>query len=99
MTKKQKFGLKRFLSLAMSAVTALSVLQVGGRVVSYAQDNSQEEEVSADNLNIVSNANAYKNYIKRFSDAAKPMEEITVDMTKFSASNGAECELVDFEGE
>lgn len=99
MTKKHKFGLKRFLSLAMSAVTALSLMQVSGGAVSYAQDNAEEEEVTVDNLNIVSNTNAYKNYIKRFSDAAKPMEEITVDMTKFSASNGAECELVDFEGE
>lgn len=102
MTKKQKFGLKKFFTLAMSAVMATTVLQVGGTAVSFADepaDNNAQEDISLDNLNIVSNENAYKNYIKRFTDAAKPMEEVGVDITKFSASDGAECELVDFEGE
>lgn len=68
MTKKQKLGLKRMLSLAVSAVTALTMLQTGGGVVSYAENSGEDEEVTVDNLNIVSNTNAYKNYIKRYSD-------------------------------
>lgn len=102
MTKKQKFGLgfKRVLSFAMSAAVAASVFCGGGGTISYAESSADEnEEINADNFNIVSNENAYRNVIKQYADAPKPMEEISIDVSKYSAADGAKCALTDWEGE
>lgn len=102
MTKKQKFGLgfKRVLSFAMSAAVAASVFCGGGGTISYAESSADEnEEINVDNFNIVSNENAYRNVIKQYADAPKPMEEISIDVSKFSAVDGAKCALTDWEGE
>lgn len=102
MTKKQKFelGFKRVLSFAMSAAVAASVFCTGGGTFSYAESSADEdEEINVDNFNIVSNENAYRNVIKQYADTPKPMEEISIDVSKFSASDGAKCELTDWEGE
>lgn len=102
MTKKQKFelGFKRVLSFAMSAAVAASVFCTGGGTFSYAESSAgEDEEINVDNFNIVSNENAYRNVIKKYADTPKPMEEISIDVSKFSASDGAKCELTDWEGE
>lgn len=102
MTKKQKFGLgfKRVLSFAMSAAVAASVFCGGGGTISYAENSADEnEEINVDNFNIVSNENAYRNVIKQYADAPKPMEEISIDVSKYSAADGAKCTLTDWEGE
>lgn len=96
MAKRQKFELKKALSLAMAAVTVTAMLQVGGMGrVSYAQ----EQTPSAPQVTVSGNENAYKNYIKKYADAPKPLEVVSVDVTKYHATNGAKCQIADFEGE
>jgi len=99
--EKKKTSLKRLMSLLLSAAVAVSMTGVSG--VGFAEENADEGvlagELTADSLSIVSNKNAYKSYIAKYTDAAKPMEEVTVDVTKFRAEDGAQCELTDFDGE
>lgn len=96
-----KINLKRVVSLFMSVTVAASMFSTGGTVAFAEEDAaaSMTEELNADNFNAVSNTNAYKNYIAKYTNASKPMEEVVIDVTKFEASNGANCEVVDFEGE
>ena len=96
-----KINLKRVVSLFMSVTVAASMFSTGGTAAFAEEDAaaSMTEELNADNFNAVSNANAYKNYIAKYTNASKPMEEVVIDVTKFEASNGANCEVVDFEGE
>ncbi len=101
MAEKKKTSLKRLMSLLLSATVAVSM--TGVSQVGFAEGETEEgsliEEITADSLSIVSNKNAYKSYIAKYTDAAKPMEEITIDVTKFKAEDGAVCELTDFDGE
>ncbi len=101
MAEKKKTSLKRLMSLLLSAAVAVSM--TGVSQVSFAEGEAEEgslaEELTADSLSIVSNKNAYKSYIAKYTDAAKPMEEVTIDVTKFTAEDGASCELTDFDGE
>lgn len=96
-----KINLKRVVSLFMSVTVAASMFSTGGTAAFAEEDAaaSMTEELNADNFNAVSNTNAYKNYIAKYTNASKPMEEVVIDVTKFEASNGANCEVVDFEGE
>ncbi|MDE6030232.1 MAG: hypothetical protein K2G32_01245, partial [Oscillospiraceae bacterium] len=101
MANKQKVSFKKVTSLFMSAVIAASLVQVTslGAAAETEEEISSFEDLNADNMNIVSNQNAYKSYIEKNAGAAKPMEEVTIDVTKFEASDGAVCEIVPFEGE
>ena len=98
---KQKVSFKKVTSLFMSAVIAASLVQVAslGAAAETEEEINSFEDLNADNMNIVSNKHAYKSYIEEYADAARPMEEVTIDVTEFEASNGAVCEIVPFEGE
>ncbi len=98
---KQKVSFKKVTSLFMSAVIAASLVQVAslGAAAETEEEVSSFEDLNADNMNIVSNKHAYKSYIEEYADAARPMEEVTIDVTEFDASGGAVCEIVPFEGE
>lgn len=86
----------------MSVAVAASMFQVQaiGAFAENADSETVEESdtLNADNFNIVSNKNAYKNYITQYADAPTPMEEVVIDVTDFEAANGAVTELVNFEG-
>ncbi len=103
MANKHKMNLKKAASLFMSVAVAASMFQVQA-IGAFAESESDEvdttsQTLNVDNFNIVSNKNAYKNYITKYADAVKPMEEVTIDVANFTASNGAIAELVNFEGE
>lgn len=92
--------LKRTASLFMSAVMAVSLVQVQltpGASAESADDTSVAAD--AESLSIVSNKNAYRKYIARYPDAAKPMEEVVVDVTDFKQSDDIDVKLETFEGE
>lgn len=92
--------LKRTASLFMSAVMAVSLVQVQltpGASAESADDTSVAAD--AESLSIVSNKNAYRKYIARYPDAAKPMEEVVVDVTDFKQSDDINVKLETFEGE
>ena len=55
--------------------------------------------VNADSLSIVSNKNAYRKYIARYPYAAKPMEDVNSDVTKFEQSDDINVQLEDYDGE
>ncbi len=101
MAEKKKTSLKRLMSLLLSAAVAVSMTGASG--VGYAEEAAGDDvlagEITAESLSIVSNKNAYKSYIAKYTDAAKPMEEVVVDVSKFKAEDGAKCELTDFDGE
>lgn len=42
---------------------------------------------------------SYRNYIKHYPDAKRPMSDVNVDVTKYKTSDGAVCETVTFEEE
>ncbi len=101
---KQGMKLKRITSLVLSAAVAASVFQFQMTLGAAAEDDGNDiiltdSSITADSLSIVSNKNAYKNYIEKYAGEAKPMEEITVDVTDFEAADGAKAEVKDFEGE
>ena len=103
MANKHKWNLKRAASLFMSAVMAATMVQVqtigaAAETVEVSEAGASES-LNADNFGIVSNKNAYKNYIEKYSEEKKPLEEITLDVTAFDATNGAVCKLVDWEGQ
>lgn len=84
----------------MSAVMAVSLVQVQltpGASAESADDTSVAAD--AESLSIVSNKNAYRKYIARYPDAAKPMEEVVVDVTDFKQSDDINVKLETFEGE
>ncbi len=98
--KIQKIKLKSLTALIMSAALTVSALQFpaaaeGGNTAPSVSESS----VSASSLGISSRDSTYRYYSEKYADAAKPMEEVTVDVTKFRASDGANAELADFEGE
>ena len=101
---KQGMKLKRITSLFLSAVMAASAFQFQMTLGAAAEDGSDDiihtdSSITADSLSIVSNKNAYKNYIEKYANEAMPMEEIVVDVTDFTAADGAITEVKDFEGQ
>ena len=99
--KKQKASLKKITSLAMSAVVAATMFQaetVGTVASADSTDNSGTSAAASTIALASSNTNAYKNYIARYTDAEMPMEEVTIDVTDYEATDGAVTEVVDFEG-
>ena len=102
MAKERKARLKRVTSLFMSAVMAATLVQVQlapGAAAEESADSSSSTTVNADSLSIVSNKNAYRKYIARYPDAAKPMEEVNIDVTKFEQSDDIDVQLEDYDGE
>ena len=102
MAKERKARLKRVTSLFMSAVMAATLVQVQlapGAAAEESADSSSSTTVNADSLSIVSNKNAYRKYIARYPDAAKPMEEVNIDVTKFEQSDDINVQLEDYDGE
>ena len=86
----------------MSAVMAATLVQVQlapGAAAEESADSSSSTTVNADSLSIVSNKNAYRKYIARYPDAAKPMEEVNIDVTKFEQSDDINVQLEDYDGE
>lgn len=101
MANKQITGLKRISSLVMSAVVAATMFQVRGAGSVVFAETAADTSASSDtaNLNLVSDSkNSYKNYIAKYDNAAMPMEDVTFDITDYTA-DGAQTEIVDFEGE
>lgn len=101
MANKQITGLKRISSLVMSAVVAATMFQVRGAGSVVFAETAADTSASSDtaNLNLVSDSkNSYKNYISKYDNAAMPMEDVTFDITDYTA-DGAQTEIVDFEGE
>lgn len=95
--------LRRITSLFLSAVMAVTSLQLQMTLSAAAEDSGSDiihtdSSISADSLSIVSNKNAYKNYIEKYVNEPKPMEEIVVNVTDFTAADGAITEVKDFEG-
>ena len=99
MAKERKARLKRVTSLFMSAVMAATLVQVQLAPGAAAEEESADSSVNADSLSIVSNKNAYRKYIARYPDAAKPMEEVNIDVTKFEQSDDINVQLEDYDGE
>ena len=90
MAKERKARLKRVTSLFMSAVMAATLVQVQlapGAAAEESADSSSSTTVNADSLSIVSNKNAYRKYIARYPDAAKPMEEVNIEVSMFEQSD------------
>ena len=102
MAKKQGMKLKRITSLFMSAMVLTTSVQfqmtLGAAAENDAAGGIGSSSVSAENVGMTSNANAYKSYIEKHADAAKPMEEIVVDVTNFTA-DGVDAQLKDFQGQ
>ena len=98
MAKERNMKLKRAASLFMSAVMAATLVQVQLAPGASAED-AFETATDVDSLSIVSNKGTYRKYIVKYSDAAKPMEEINVDITDFEQSDGADVALESYEGE
>ena len=85
----------------MSAVVAATMFQVRGAGSVVFAETAADTSASSDtaNLNLVSDSkNSYKNYIAKYDNAAMPMEDVTFDITDYTA-DGAQTEIVDFEGE
>lgn len=107
MTEKRKNAFKKAVSAAMAALLAVGTLQSGG-LVSFAEESFEnvsrtevsEEKTSAagDSAAADSNSGAYKNYIKNYGDAEKPLEGFSIDITDYKAEGG-NFEKTDFEGE
>ena len=98
MAKERNMKLKRAASLFMSAVMAATLVQVQLAPGASAED-AFETATDVDSLSIVSNKGTYRKYIVKYFDAAKPMEEINVDITDFEQSDGADVALESYEGE
>ncbi|MDE6726873.1 MAG: extracellular solute-binding protein [Oscillospiraceae bacterium] len=102
MTQTRKNAFKRAVSAAMSAILAISLLQTGGSTRAFADDGTENASDLARSSETGSTSstseNAYRHYIERYGDAAKPLEEVSVDITNFTSSGG-EFEKTDFEGE
>ena len=98
MAKERNMKLKRVTSLFMSAVMAATLVQVQLAPGAAAED-SVETAADVEEFSIVSNKNAYRKYIARYPDAAKPMEEINVDITDFEQSDDIDVKLESYEGE
>lgn len=101
MANKQITGLKRISSLVMSAVVAATMFQIQGAGSVVSAETAADTSASSDtaNVNLVSDSkNSYKNYIAKYDNAEMPMEDVTFDITDYAA-DGAQTEIVDFEGE
>ena len=102
MTQTRQNAFKRAVSAAMSAILAISLLQTGGSTRAFADDGTENASDLARSSETGSTSstseNAYRHYIERYGDAAKPLEEVSVDITNFTSSGG-EFEKTDFEGE
>ncbi len=101
MANKQITGLKRISSLVMSAVVAATMFQIQGAGSVVSAETAADTSASSDtaNVNLVSDSkNSYKNYIAKYDNAEMPMEDVTFDITDYTA-DGAQTEIVDFEGE
>ena len=81
------------------AATLVQVQLAPGAAAEESADSSSSTTVNADSLSIVSNKNAYRKYIARYPDAAKPMEEVNIDVTKFEQSDDINVQLEDYDGE
>lgn len=102
MANKQISSLKRISSLLMSAVVAATMVQVQGVGSVVSAETAAETPASSNTAGvelISSTKNSYKNYIARYDGVEMPSEEITVDVTDYTAADGALTEIVDFEGE
>lgn len=100
MTQKRKNAFNKAVCAAMSAIFAVCTLQIGGSAASENADAVSESvsQTAYSSSTIDSSENAYKNYIKKYSDADKPLEEVSFDITDYTASGG-NFETTDFEGE
>ena len=83
----------------MAATLVQVQLAPGAAAEEESADSSSSTTVNADSLSIVSNKNAYRKYIARYPDAAKPMEEVNIDVTKFEQSDDIDVQLEDYDGE
>ena len=103
MAKKQKLNLKRAASLFMAFATAAAMVQTApfasAEEATDAASDATAVVTDANGLSSTSTKNAYKNYIVKYADKEKPMVDVNVDVTSFTAADGAECELKDFEGQ
>ena len=101
MTQKRKNAFNKAVCAAMSAILAICTLRIGGSTKASAESVSESAARTASSTGSTvadTSANAYKNYIKRYSDAEKPMEEVSLDITKYTASDG-NFATTEFEGE
>ena len=103
MAKERKAKLKRVGSLFMSAVMAATLVQVqltpGAAAEGENAGASTSDFSDVDSLSIVSNKNAYRKYIANYTDAAKPMEEVKIDVTDFEQSDDIDLKVESYEGE
>ncbi len=101
MAKKQGMKLKRITSLFMTAMMVTTSVQFQMTVGAAAEENTagnMSSSVSAESVGMTSTANAYKSYIERHADAPKPMEEVVVDVSDYTAE-GVDIELKDYQGQ
>lgn len=102
MANKQSLKLKKAASLFMSAIMAASVVQFPMAVGASAEEESAQSvssSTTAGGVTASGKESAYKNYVSKYADAAYPMEEVKVDVTDFTAADGAKTEITDYEGE
>lgn len=103
MTGKRKNAFKKGACAAMAALLVMGTFSNVG-LVSFAEEETgdpcyaevSEEMGSATTVD--NNSGAYKNYIKNYSDAQKPLTEFSFDITDYKAEGG-NFEKTDFEGE
>ena len=102
MAKKQKLNLKRAASLFMAFATAAAMVQTAPFASAQAAGDEAADTAAAvsdaNGLTSTSTKNAYKNYRVKYEGEQKPMTDVNIDVTDFTASDGAVCELKDFEG-
>ena len=94
MAIERKAKLKRVTSLFMSAVVAATMIQVQLAPGASAEaETSTSSSSDMESLSIVSNKNAYRKYIAKYTDAAKPMEDVSIDVTDFEQSDDIDVKL------
>lgn len=88
----------------MSAVLTVCALG-GGSTAAFADSETETQAEVKSELKSSSssgsssvNENAYRRYIEKYEDAAKPLEEVEIDITKFRSEDG-EFKKTNFEGE
>lgn len=100
--KNHTSKLKKFTSLFLSAMMVASSFQLQMTIGASAEEEQNttldSSSVSAENVGMTSRESAYKNYIAKYADAEKPMEEVVVDILNYDATDGAVTEVVNHEG-
>lgn len=101
MASKQTSKMKRFTAAFMSVVLASTVITFSS-TGAVAEDTAAASTESSINLNKMSSTNRdniYSKYISKYTDAAKPMKDIVINANEYAENDGAELDVIEFEGQ